>query len=104
MQQNKKGSILLYTLFLSSFLILFFVSFQGELENMLEGAKNSEKHAEELSHTQDALILLKNTPSVLRSIETNEHLSFISLFQSGSIFTQSLGGSDPGEYWITSTG
>lgn len=36
MQHDKKGSILLYVLFLSSFLILFFVSFQGELEKTLE--------------------------------------------------------------------
>lgn len=104
MRQNKKGSILLYVLFLSSFLVLFFISFQGELEKILEWAKDSEASTEDISSIQDTLILLKNAPSTIQSISTNPNLSLISLFQSGTIFTESLSGNDSREYWITSTG
>ncbi|HBB27019.1 TPA: hypothetical protein DCZ36_00795 [Candidatus Gracilibacteria bacterium] len=101
---SKKGSILLYVLFLSSFLVLFSVSFQGELEKMLEGAKNSEKSMEDISRVQDALILLKNAPTARVVIDTNKNLSLVSLYQSGTVFTESLGGDSPQEYWLTSTG
>lgn len=104
MQQNKKGSILLYVLFLSSFLVLFFVSFQGELEKMLDGAKNSEQSIRDVSGIRDTLALLRNTPSASKSIGSSSNLSLVSLLQSGTILTESLGGTEPREYWITSTG
>ncbi|MDD2891617.1 MAG: hypothetical protein PHQ95_01510 [Candidatus Gracilibacteria bacterium] len=104
MQQNKKGSILLYVLFLSSFLILFFISFQGELENMMGGTKNSEENIRDISSIQDALILLKNTPTSVKTIESNKNLSFISLSQNNTLINESLNGDKSQEYWITSTG
>lgn len=100
---NNKGSILLYVLFLSSFLALFFVSFQWQLENMLEWAKDSEQGTQEISDTQDALTRLKNTPSSSATIGNNENLSLISTNQSGTIITESLNGEDSREYLITST-
>lgn len=91
MHYNKKGSILLYVLFLSSFLVLFFVSFQGELEKMLDGAKNSEQSIRDVSGIRDTLALLRNTPSANSSIDSSESISLVSLNQSGTIFTESLG-------------
>ncbi|MDD5377491.1 MAG: hypothetical protein PHH16_05275 [Candidatus Gracilibacteria bacterium] len=104
MQQNKKGSILLYVLLLSSFLILFFVSFQGELEKMLEGADASEQNIRDISSIQDTLALLKGAPSATKPVDSNDALSLVSVNQSGTVFTGSLGGSGSQEYWITSTG
>lgn len=104
MQQNKKGSILLYVLFLSSFLVLFFVSFQWELENMMGWTKNSEENIRDISSIQDTLILLKNTPTSIKTIESNKNLSFLSLSQNNTLITESLGWDKSQEYWITSTG
>ncbi|MDD5197558.1 MAG: hypothetical protein PHN60_01720 [Candidatus Gracilibacteria bacterium] len=71
---------------------------------MLEGAKNSERSVQDISGIQDALILLKNTPTANTSIRSNANLSLISLSQIGAVFSESLGGGDPQEYQITSTG
>lgn len=104
-ETSKRGSILLYVLFLSSFLILFFVSFQGELERMFEWAKSSEASVEEISSIQDTLVLLKNAPSGTKTVDSNEHLSFQSLVQNGNVFSGTfLGNNDSEEYWLTSTG
>ncbi|NDK19358.1 hypothetical protein GW819_00795 [Candidatus Gracilibacteria bacterium] len=104
MRQNKKGSILLYVLFLSSFLVLFFVSFQGELEKMLGRARDSEQSIRDQSDKQDTLTLLRNAPTSIKTIDSNSNLTFVSLHQNGTVFSGALGGSGSEEYWITSTG
>lgn len=46
---------------------------------------------EDISRVQDALILLKNAPTARVVIDTNKNLSLVSLYQSGTVFTESLG-------------
>lgn len=104
MRQSNRGSILLYVLFLSSFLILFFASFQSEVEKTLERAQDSESDAVQMSSIQDALVSLKNAPSAIRTVSADDRISLVSLDQTGNVFLGSLGGYDPKEYWITSTG
>ncbi len=104
MRQNKQGSILLYVLFLCSFLALFFVSFQWTLESMLEWAQDSEGVVQEASNIKDTLVLLNNKPYTRVVITANSNLSLVSSTKSGSVLTEELGGSEPKEYWVTSTG
>ena len=90
MQANKKGYILLYVLFLSSFLILFFVSFRGEIEKTLSGVRDSQESVRDISEIQDTLIQLKNKPTTSVSTASNDDLVFDSLIQSGTVFSESL--------------
>lgn len=102
MHSNKKGSILLYVLFLTSFLVLFFLSFQWEIEKTLRKTGRSEDFVREGSAIADALASFRNNPVSSKDISSN--LSLISLDYNGKSFSWSLGLNKTDEYWITATG
>ncbi|MDD2916746.1 MAG: hypothetical protein PHH70_02785 [Candidatus Gracilibacteria bacterium] len=104
MPQNKQGSILIYTLFLSSFLILFFVSFQGEIEKSLINTQGHEQTVQDISHTRDALVLLGTQPEAIKDIDSANNTVLASLTQNENILTGFLESRGSQEYWITDTG
>jgi|GEM_PF-6079568 len=53
---QKRGSILLYVLFLTSFLILFFAGFQKEIEKTLKKTIATENSVRDQSTLEDILI------------------------------------------------
>ena len=100
----KKGSILIYTLLLTSFLALFFVSFQWELEKLLETTKWREQSAKDISRLKDALVILKDSPTESTTLTSDEYFSLVSLDQNRTAFTRSVNDSHSDEYWITASG
>lgn len=104
MRTNKKGSILLYVLFLSAFLILFFASFQGEIESALLSTIDSHALTKEQSAIEDALTLAKKNPSSTLSVEGSPNISLVSLDYDNTAFSGNLGHSETREYWVTNTG
>ena len=101
MPQNKKGSILIYTLFLTSFLVLFFISFQWEIEQKLEWAKGLEQSTRDISSRDDILVSLKTLPKSSTNTNTDESISLVSLSQSGNIWHENIDSNHSKEYWIT---
>ncbi|MDP2103707.1 MAG: hypothetical protein Q8K26_02185, partial [Candidatus Gracilibacteria bacterium] len=101
--QKRRASILLYVLFLTSFLILFFAGFQKEIEKTLEKTVTTENSVRDQSTLKDIFARLKNNP-----VSTPEGLpSDVSLgafdFNDTS-FSGSLGLNEVREYWVTAAG
>lgn len=104
MRTNNKGSILLYVLFLSAFLILFFASFQSEIESALLRTVDSHASTKERSAIEDALTLAKKNPSSTLSVEGSPNTSLVSLDYDSTAFSGNLAHSETREYWISSIG
>lgn len=103
MIQKKKGSILLYVLFLTSFLILFFAGFQKEIEKTLQKTIATENSVRDQSTIEDALVWLKGHPAVSAENLPSD-ISLTSVDYSLTSLLGSLGYNETREYWITAAG
>lgn len=99
---NQKGSILLYVIFLVSFLVLFFASFQGEVQKVLDGANSFEKGILEQSKLDDILASLRGKQ--VASVDITDTLKLVASDYSGTGFSLSLASDIPAEYRISATG
>ena len=99
--KNHRGSILLYVIFLSAFLILFFAQFQGEVEKTLNRADSFENTTKESSVMDDSLSALRGHPTAYRGVGNS--LDLVSMDYDGSSFSGSLGNTGTAEYWITNS-
>jgi len=100
---QKRGSILLYVLFLTSFLILFFAGFQKEIEKTLKKTIATENSVRDQSTLEDILIWLKWHPvASVGNLPPGMTLTATDYNSTG--FSWSLGLNEVREYWITAAG
>lgn len=100
---QKRGSILLYVLFLTSFLILFFAGFQKEIEKTLQKTIATGNSVRDQSTIEDALVWLEGHPAV--SVENlPSDINLTSIDYSLTSLSGSLGFNEIREYWVTAAG
>jgi hypothetical protein len=101
---KKRASILIYVLFLTSFLWLFFVSFQAEVEKLLKTTQWEEKSIQDISRREDALNQVMQEPKENIILESLWGYSLVSLTQNENTFTKTIHTIESDEYWITASG
>lgn len=100
---SRKGSILLYVLFLTSFLIVFFTGFQREIVKTLQKTIVTESSVRDQSTLEDIFTLLKGHPnSAPEGLPSNVSLTAFDFSDAG--FSGSLGYDETREYWVTAAG
>lgn len=99
---NRKGSILLYVIFLSAFLILFFASFGRGFDRLLDRGRGMGQTTEEQSNLKNQIALLKQNPVASYNFSDGRRLT--SLDYDGSVFSGVLSDSETREYWVIGTG